>query len=148
MPEALLVTEDFVVAEVALFGYTNQHLTVSASDFSLSFNSDKEKLPVAPFASVFRSLREPSWSSPKAQAQGPAPRRQGESAPIDWPAEFHVPAAEEHSMSEQVRNAALPEGERPLPVAGLIFFKCRGLTRRSVRSNSPTLDLGARSSSS
>ena len=32
-------------------------------------------------------------------------------------------------MQQHVQNAALPEGDRALPVAGLIFFKYGGLPK-------------------
>jgi hypothetical protein len=39
----------------------------------------------------------------------------------------------ERAMSEHVQAAALPEGDRALPVAGLIFFHYNG-TDKSVHS--------------
>jgi hypothetical protein len=39
----------------------------------------------------------------------------------------------ERKMAEQVQNAALPEGDRALPVAGLIFFRYGG-SDKSIHS--------------
>ena len=45
------------------------------------------------------------------------------------PAPVQIPLAEKRAMAQRVQKAALPEGDRALPQAGLIFFQYRGKTQ-------------------
>ena len=123
-PEAAYSTEDYIVVEAALFGAPQAHLTISASDFSLRINGKKKLLASQPYALVASSLKDPSWSPP------PAPEKsktsfgsggQGDSAP----AVVHAPIGVTHAMDVNVKRAILPEGDRALPEAGLLFFEFR-----------------------
>jgi len=133
-PDMLLSTEDFIVVEVGLFGPANARLLISASDFALRVNGKKTPLPVEQFAAVFKSLRDPSYSPPELEAA-----KQSKSSGLNTggggnnqndlgstPPPVHIPPAMERAMGEKVQAAALPEGDRPLPVAGLIFFRYTG----------------------
>ena len=44
------------------------------------------------------------------------------------PPVVHIPIGLERAMEQRVQRASLPEGDRPLPEAGLIFFEHRGKT--------------------
>jgi hypothetical protein len=130
-PEATLSTEDFVAVEVALFGAANARATVSFSDFSLRINGKKVALPAEQFAAVFRNLRDPSWSPPEADKKASKTALNsggggGENNQNDPPPVVHIPPELERAMQQRVQNAALPEGERALPIAGLIFFRYSG----------------------
>ena len=46
------------------------------------------------------------------------------------PAPVHMPIELQRAMAQHVQKAALPEGDRALPQAGLIFFEYRGKTER------------------
>src|SRR6266568_3824061 len=63
-PDATLSTEDYVAAEVALFGPPEARLKLSIDDFSLRINGKKTPVPSAPYALVFSSLKDPEWEPP------------------------------------------------------------------------------------
>lgn len=140
-PESILTAEDFICVEVGLFGPPNEHLTVSASDFSLRLNGKKATLPVEQFTAVFKNLRDPSYSPPeleeaKSSKAGSINTGGGGNTQSDLgstPPPVHIPPAMERAMGEHVQSAALPEGDRVLPVAGLIFFRYGGQDK-GVRS--------------
>ena len=133
---SILSTEDYVAVEVGLFGAPGTHLAVSDADFTLRINGKKSGLPVEQYAAVFRNLRDPNWVAPEVEAAKKAPSSNGlntggggggaAAANDNTPPVVHIPPAMERAMSESVRNAALPEGDRALPVAGLLFFRYGG----------------------
>src|ERR1700722_11243859 len=63
-PQSVLATEDYVVVEVAFFGPPETQLKLSGDDFSLRINGKKTTLPARPYASVFKSLKDPEWEPP------------------------------------------------------------------------------------
>jgi hypothetical protein len=131
-PEAVLSTEEYVVVEVGLFGPPDARLKLSSEDFSLRINGKKASLPAQPYTLVFNSLKDPDWAPP-APAQAKSKTSfggggKGQSDPGSTPAPVHIPIEVERAMQQRVRKASLPEGERPLPIAGLIFFQHRGKT--------------------
>ncbi len=129
-PDAILSTEDYVAVEVGIFGAADAHLVVSSSDFSLRINGKKGGLPAEQFAAVFRNLRDPSWTPPEAKKEKEEKSKAGglggggeqDSTPVV----IHIPPEMERAMQLKVQNAALPEGDRALPVAGLVFFRYGG----------------------
>jgi len=134
--ETTLTTEDYICAEVAIFGPAGSHLTVSFSDFSLRINGKKTPLAAEQFAMVFTNLRDPTYDAPELKAAKEnkssglnAGGGGGQSDLGATPPPVHIPPEMERAMQLQVQNAALPEGERTLPVAGLIFFKYGGLPK-------------------
>ena len=129
--ESTLSTEDFVAVEVGIFGAAGAHATVSSADFSLRINGKKAALPAEQFAAVFRNLRDPSYNPPELAAakESKGGINTGGNNQSDLgatPPPVHIPPEMERAMQLQVQNAALPEGDRVLPVAGLIFFKYGG----------------------
>jgi hypothetical protein len=136
MPESLLSTEDFVSVEVALFGPAGAHAVISSSDFSLRINGKKAALPAEQFAAVFRNLRDPAYNPPELEAakenKSSGLNAGGGNTQSDLgatPPPVHIPPEMERAMQLQVQNAALPEGDRALPVAGLIFFRYGGAAK-------------------
>lgn len=133
--ETTLTTEDYICVEVAIFGAAGSHLTVSSSDFSLRINGKKSPLATEQFAMVFTNLRDPTYDAPELKAakenksSGLNAGGGGQSDLGATPPPVHIPPEMERAMQLQVQNAALPEGERTLPVAGLIFFKYGGLPK-------------------
>jgi hypothetical protein len=124
-----LNTDDYIAVETALFGSANAHAIVSSDDFSLRVNGAKKPLASVPFAAVFKSLKDPDWEPPAKAAEkskngisGTA----GASAEPNLPAIVHIPIEIQHAMQQKVQKAALPEGDRALPAAGLIFFPYHG----------------------
>lgn len=134
--EAAFSTEDYVVVEVGFFGPPEARIKLSTADFSLRINGKKMPLPTQPYALVFKSLKDPEWAPPEPAEHksktniGTGGGGQGDAAP----APVHMPFELQRAMEQRVQKAALPEGERALPVAGLIFFQYRGKTQglRSV----------------
>ena len=122
-------TEDYVVVEVGFFGPAETRLKLSHDDFSLRVNGKKVALPAQQYGAIFRSLKDPLWVPP----EGPASKSKtsigsggDQSDPGATPAPVHMPFELERAMQLRVQKAAMPEGERPLPAAGLIFFLYRG----------------------
>jgi len=132
-PEALLTTEDYVVVEVGIFGAPETHLKLSFEDFSLRINGRKMPVPADQYGLVFASLKDPEWEPPEAAAdkkksKGGLNTGSGQSDTGSLPPIVHVPIELKRKMQLRVQKASLPEGERPLPAAGLIFFPHRGKT--------------------
>lgn len=129
MPQETLLTEDYVVVETALFGPADTRLKLSLDDFSLRINKKKTALANQPFGMVFQSLKNPELEPPTSAAKSKTnvgSGGQSESAPAPV---FHLPPEVKHAMQQHVQKAALPEGDRILPLAGLIFFQYRGKTQ-------------------
>ena len=131
-PQSVLATEDYVVVEVGFFGPPEAQLKLSYEDFSLRINGKKTPLPARPYASVFKSLKDPEWEPPvpvesKSKTSLGAGGG-GQNDPGSTPPVVHIPIEVERGWQLRVQKATLPEGERVLPVAGLIFFQYHGKT--------------------
>ena len=133
-----LSTEDYVVIETGLFGSPGARIKLSADDFSLRINGKKTPLPSQPYGLVVGSLKDPEWEPPvpapsksKTSMGGGGRGEQGE--PNAPPAPVQIPIGVQRAMAQRVQKASLPEGDRTLPQAGLIFFQYRGKTQ-SIRS--------------
>lgn len=137
-PQSVLSTEDYVVVEVGLFGPPDARLRLSYTDFSMRINGKKALLPAQPYALVFKSLKDPEYEAPEAAAAKEAKKGQtsmttggttSNAPPDSLPPIIHIPIAITRGWEQRVQRAALPEGERPLPQAGLIFFDHKGKTQ-------------------
>jgi hypothetical protein len=133
--EGPLTSDEFVAVEAALFGPAGAQLKISAADFSLRVNGKKTPLPSQQYGLVFPSLRDPEWVSPDAPAAGPKSKTSvgggggggGETGEITArPVPVVIPFPLQRAMAQRLQRAALPEGDRALPQAGLIFFLYRG----------------------
>ncbi|HEY3825605.1 MAG TPA: hypothetical protein VGL82_13660 [Bryobacteraceae bacterium] len=135
-PNSVLSTEDFVVVEVALYGPPDERLTMSYNDFSMRINGKKTPLPAQGYVRVFRSLKDPQYVAPDA----PKPTEKSKGGITDGNSStdigaptiapiVHVPIEVSRGWEQRVRMASLPEGDRPLPAAGLLFFEHSGKTR-------------------
>lgn len=129
--QGTLSTEDFVVVETGLFGATGEHIKISAEDFSLRINGKKAPLPSQPYGLVVGSVKDPEWEPPvptasksKTSVGGSGKGAEGDSNTP--PAPVKVPIEVQRAMAKSVQKAVLPEGDRALPQAGLIFFSYRG----------------------
>lgn len=131
-PEDPLSTDDYVIVETGVFGPPGAHLTLSPDDFALRIN-DKKPQTSQPFVLVASSLRDPEWvppDQPKAKSKtsfGGGGSNDTATLPPKIPIDL------QRSMTQYIRKAALPEGDRPLPEAGLLFFQYRG-KRQSIHS--------------
>jgi hypothetical protein len=128
-------TEDYVVVETALFGPPGARIRLSIEDFSLRIN-EKKTLSSQPYGLVFHSLKDPEWEPPvpaesksKTSIGGGGQGGKSDSPP----APVHMPIELQRAMQQHVQKAALPEGDRALPQAGLIYFEYRGKTQH-IRS--------------
>jgi hypothetical protein len=127
-----LSTEDFVVVDAGLFGPPGTHIILSPDDFSLRIN-DKKTLNSQPFVVVSSSLRDPEWvppDQPKAKSKtsfGGGGQDDTATVPPKIPIEL------QRSMTQYIEKNSLPEGNRPLPQAGLLFFQYHGKTK-GIRS--------------
>jgi hypothetical protein len=132
--QGALSTEDYVVIETGLFGSPGARLRLSASDFSLRINGKKTPLPSQPYGLVVGSVKDPEWEPPipatpksKTSLGGGGKGEPGEAN--GPPAPVQIPIGEQRAMAQRVQKASLPEGDRTLPQAGLIFFQYRGKTQ-------------------
>lgn len=134
-----LNSEDYVAVEVGLFGPPDARLLIGAGDFSLRINGRKELVPGQPWGLVAKGVKDPDWISPDAvpgesKSKGSVSGGgggQGAGNPPPLPPK--VPIDVLRNWQSAVRNAALAQGDRALPQAGLLFFPYRGKTT-SIRS--------------
>jgi hypothetical protein len=129
-----LSTEDFVVVEMALFGPPDARLKISANDFSLRINGKKAPLSSLPYGMILSSVKDPEWvppEPPKSKSKGGLSTGgeggQGESN--EPPPPVKIPIEVQRAMAQRVQKATLPEGDRTLPQAGLIYFQYRGAAK-------------------
>jgi hypothetical protein len=128
-PLASFTTEDYVAVEVALFGSPGARIKLSHEDFSLRVNGKKTVLPAQHYLLLSKSLKDPEYVPPEPpKSKDPdAGVTMAGSKPSDRNPEWHpVPFEVTHRMEVRVEKASLPEGDRPLPEAGLIFFRYTG----------------------
>ena len=130
--EATFTSEDYVVVEVALYGPPEGKTMLSKDDFSLRINGKKTALPSQPYELAFKSLKDPEWAPPvpaesksskTSFGSGGGGGAAGDNGP---PPVVHMPMDLQRAMQQKVQRAALLEGDRALPQAGLIFFQYRG----------------------
>ncbi|MBS1828021.1 MAG: hypothetical protein JST93_22115 [Acidobacteria bacterium] len=127
-----LIAEEYVVVEAAVFGPAGARATLAATDFTLRINNRKVELTGAHFGLVFASLKDPDWGPSEAEKKGSKTSVGGSGGgrnPGDPPPPPpKMPIGLRRAMEQRVQKAALPEGDRPLPQAGLLFFQYRGKT--------------------
>ena len=73
----------------------------------------------------------PAGSKSKTILSGGGQSEQGDSNAPPEPVKIPIPV--QRAMAQRVQRAALPEGDRTLPQAGLVFFQYRGKTQ-GIRS--------------
>ena len=123
-----LKSDDYVVVEVGLYGAPDAHTTLATSEFSLRINGRKAATPSEPYSKVFESLMDPEWAPPESKDKssktslggGGGDQSNGPPAPV------HPPFALKRGWQLETQKAALPEGDRQLPVDGLLFFRYGG----------------------
>ncbi len=117
-----LSTEDYVVIEVGVFGPPDARLKLSHEDFSLRINGKKTPLPAQPYLALYQSLKDPEWEPPKSKDDEGGGSQKKDAHP--WP--VYPPFELVRAMQVRLQRAVLPEGDRALPEAGLIFFRYGG----------------------
>jgi len=128
-PDAIYMTEEYVVVEVGLFGPPEARATLSATDFSLRINGRKAA-PSQPFELVAKSLKDPEWepSSKADKSKGGLSTGGGGNSGDPPPTPPKMPPELRRAMNQRVQRTGMLEGDRALPQAGLLFFEYRGKT--------------------
>jgi hypothetical protein len=130
-------TEDYVVVEAGAFGPAGTRVALSAFDFTLkilSKNGKRVTLQDVPFGAVLRTLKDPDWEfeaaaeakkkrDAAANSVSTGSKQSGGDSDMPPP---KLPFPRLRAMQQDVKKEALPEGERALPQAGLLFFEFRG----------------------
>jgi len=126
--QGTLNTEDYVVIEVGLFGAAGERLKISQDDFTLRLNGKKNALASQPYGLVIGNVKDPEWEPPTPPSKSKTSLNSGGNDPGDNspPPPVHIPIEVQRAMAQRVQKAALPEGDRALPQAGLIFFRYGG----------------------
>jgi hypothetical protein len=130
-PESTYTTEQYVVVEAALFGKADDRVTLSPDHFSLRINGKKAAQQSAPYAMTFSSLKDPAWEESQAAAKVEKSKTSiggsgGGAADEPKPLPPKMPLDLARVMQQKVQKASMPQGDRPLPVAGLLFFSYGG----------------------
>jgi hypothetical protein len=132
-PEHTFSSEDFIVVEAGLFGPPGSHATLSRDDFTLRVAGRKTPLESEPFELVMRSLKDPEWQPPESEESKDKGSKSGlttgggggqNDAPPPLPPK--MPFALRRAMEQQVQRSMMEAGDRPLPQAGLLFFRYGG----------------------
>jgi hypothetical protein len=137
-PEATFTTDQYIVFETGLFGKPGDRLILSPDHFSLKINGKKSTLQAQPYAMLFESLKDPDWEEAQAVAKVEKSKTSvnggggggGGGADEPKPAPPKMPLIVARAMQQKVQKASLPEGDRPLPVAGLLFFPYGGNVKK------------------
>jgi hypothetical protein len=135
--EGNLSTEEYVVVEAGLFGPQGARLKLSSGDFTLRLNGKKTPLPSQPYGLVVKAVKDPEWAPPEPPVDKKSKTgvdtggggQQGDPKPSPTPVK--IPIELQRAWAQRVQRATLPEGDRALPQAGLLFFEYRGKTEKS-----------------
>ncbi len=131
-----LSSEDYVAVEVGLFGPPDARINLSIGNFALRINGKKTPYPALPYGLVASSAKDPEWEPPEkieerktkmtggADTGGSGIDKSGE--PKATPTPIKIPLAIQRRWAQRVQRVTLPEGDRALPVAGLLFFEYHG----------------------
>jgi hypothetical protein len=127
-PQGEYTTEEYVVVEVGFFGAPGERAKLSAQDFSLRVNG-KKAVPGVQSGVVLSNLKDPEWQPPEPKKpKGGGISTGGDNGNDPPPPPPKMPLPLVHVMQVKVEKAALPEGDRALPEAGLLFFTYRGVS--------------------
>jgi hypothetical protein len=137
-PEQTVNAEDYVVVEAGLFGAAGAKIKLARGDFSLRINGKKVASPSEPYELVFKSLKDPQWQPPETEESkgskgGLTSGNTGGAGNQPPPLPPKMPFELRRAMEQHVRRAAMQEGDRDMPQAGLLFFLYHGKTE-SIRS--------------
>ena len=136
-----LSTDDYVVVETSVFGPPEAHIKLFLGDFSLRINGKKAALPGQPYEVVIKSLKDPDWeplAAPESSSKSKTNLSTGGGGggqDKEPPAPVHIPIEVQHAMQQRIQKASLPEGDRTVPVAGLLFSNTRARHQASARSS-------------
>jgi hypothetical protein len=131
-PESTLLTEDYVVVEVAFYGAPGARFQQSFNDFALRINGKKNPAPSEPYEQLSQSVKDPEWAPPEKHESSKTSIGGG-GANDSAPAPVRVPPELQRAMALRVKKASLADGERALPQAGLLYFPYGGKVK-GIRS--------------
>jgi hypothetical protein len=117
-PDGTFSNEDYVAVEVGLFGASGARTKISIGDFSLRING-KKALTGQPYGLAFENAKDPSWQPPE-----PPPSKSGGLTTGGDSGQGSAPPVPPKMPLPLVR--VMPEGDRALPEAGLLFFAYHG----------------------
>jgi len=130
-PNATYSTEDFVVVEVGFYGPADARTQLSLDNFALRISGKKGSIPTQQVGLVLTSLKDPEWvppDPPEKKGGGTSliggGGGGGQDAPPPLPPK--MPFELVRAMNLATQRAELPQGDRPLPQAGLLFFPYHG----------------------
>lgn len=123
-PDGLLSTEDFICVEAAVYGAQGEKLPLSYKDFSLKVNGSKKILDGESYALV--DIKDPEWAPVQKQDSNKTTFGSGGNANDPPPTPPKPPFDLQRKWVLRVKKLSFPEGERPLPSAGLLFFRYHG----------------------
>jgi hypothetical protein len=134
-PEATFTSEGYLVVEAAFFGKAGDRITLSPEQFSLKLNGKKSTLESVPYALIFGSLKDPAWEESQAAAKVEKSKTSvggggggGADEPKPAPPKMSLELA--RVMQHKVTIASMPLGDRPLPLAGLLYFPYGGNVKK------------------
>lgn len=128
-------SEDYIVVEAGFFGAPGAHLTLSRDDFTLRIAGRKTPLASEPFELVMRSLKDPEWQPPKTDDDSKGSKNglttggtgnDNITNPTPPPLPPKMPFPLKRAMELTVKTSMMEQGDRPLPQAGLLFFRYGG----------------------
>jgi hypothetical protein len=138
-PDHIYSSDDFIIVEAAFFGPAGAHLMLSRDDFTLRITGRKMPLASEPFELVMRSLKDPEWNPPKTDDDsgksknglttgggGGGAADGSDLGPKLPPLPPKMPFPMKRAMELQVKTSMMEQGDRPLPQAGLLFFRYGG----------------------
>jgi hypothetical protein len=131
-PDGTFTSEEYVAVEAAFFGPEASHIKLAIEDFSLQINDRKVPLPSQAYALLFHSLADPEWQPPKQPDEDKGSKtgiNTGGRGNEDKPPPPKMPRDLRRAMEQKVLKVVMPEGDRPAPVAGLLFFQYRGKSK-------------------
>ncbi len=126
----ILKTEDYVAVETAVFGKASARANVTPDNFTLRING-KKAVPAQPFELVASSIKDPEWAPPenKSKTGGVTAGGGGDGGGNEPPPPPRIPPEVRRANEVKVRKTVMPEGDRALPIAGLLFFRYGGLEK-------------------
>jgi hypothetical protein len=148
-----LIATDYLIVEVAFFGPPLTPLEITSGQFELRMNGRKIPILSEQAGMVAASIKYPDWTQKPgltgAAGVGPViigPRTPAPHFPGDptvrKPPTPEIPQPGDDiglerdppmSIDDRIQLSALPEGNRQMPVAGLLFFPFQGKTK-SIRT--------------
>ena len=131
-----LVTDSYIVVEVAFFGPPGTRLPMSFNDFSLRINKKKNPTPSEAYERVGTSAKDPEWTppeKPEKSSGGVLGSIGGGGGDNDSKIPPHPTAEERRGWAQRVKKASLADGDRALPQDGLLYFSYGGNVK-NIRS--------------